>query len=229
VARRSVSRLAAAVLVLGLAACGEEVIQPPVAPPPATLAELTGPWRPTPLGLDPLLWARAEEACRKDMEMAPGTKAIIIDVRGAGVATLRMTGATRGSCNTLQLLPDGTFTGAGGGWNGPSGERLGPRPGADLGEVEQQAVGGGDLKVTGWSIYGTAGDEIASVVVEPRGHQAVLATLTNGWFSAWWPTLPGEPNPLDGGRGQLPVEPPIPQVIVRGYDASGVLLDELQP
>src|SRR4029453_14544780 len=141
VARRPVSRLVAAVFVLGVAACGEEVIQPPVAPPPATLAELTGPWRPTPLGLDPLLWARAEEACRKDMEMAPGTKAIVIDARGASVVTLRMSGATRGSCNSLQLLSNGQFTGAGGGWNGPAGEHLGPRPGADLGDVEQQAVG----------------------------------------------------------------------------------------
>src|SRR4029450_5726932 len=132
-----------------------------------------------------------EEACRKDMEMAPGTKAIVIDARGDSVAARRMSGATRGSCNSLQLLSNGQFTGAGGGWNGPAGEHLGPRPGADLGDVEQQAVGGGDLKVTGWSIYGTAGDQIASVVVEPRGHQAVLATLMNGWFSGWGPALPG--------------------------------------
>ena len=227
--RRIISRFAAAALLLGLVGCGEETVEPPLAPPPATLAELTGPWRPTPLSLTPQLWALAQEACRKDMEMAPGTAAVIIDARGAGVVTLRMTGATRGSCNSLQLLPNGQFTGAGGGWNGPSGEHLGPRTGAKLGSSEQQAVGGGDLKVSGWSIYGTAGDEIATVVVEPAGHEPVQATLMNGWFSAWWPVHPGERDPLDGGRGLLPAPAPNPKVVVRGYDASGGLRDVLQP
>jgi hypothetical protein len=193
---------------------------------PATLTELTGPWRPTPLLLDSALWARAEAACRKDMEMPPGTRALIIDARGASVVTLRMTGATSGSCDSLQLLPNGQFTGAGGGRSGGSGEHLGPRSGAKLGSLERQVVGGGDLKVSGWSIYGSAGDEIATVVVEPVGHQAVQATLMNGWFSAWWPAVPGEPDPLGGVP--WPDGSQWPSVVVRGYDASGVVRDEVQ-
>jgi hypothetical protein len=191
---------------------------------PATLAELTGPWRPTPLVLDPMIRARAEDVCRRDMSLPPGSQAIVVDARGASVVTLRM---SSGGCNSLELMPSGELAGAGGGWSGPGSERPAIRPGADLGPVEQQSVGGGNLRVAGWSIYGQAGAEIATVVVEPPGYGPVQATLTNGWFAAWWPLLPGEPDPNAG-----PVIGPnggFPPVVVRGYNAMGAQVDELRP
>jgi len=121
------------------------------------------------------------------MSLPPGSQAIVVDARGASVVTLRM---SSGGCNSLELMPSGELAGAGGGWSGPGSERPAIRPGADLGPVEQQSVGGGNLRVAGWSIYGQAGAEIATVVVEPPGYGPVQATLTNGWFAAWWPLLP---------------------------------------
>lgn len=188
---------------------------------PATLAELTGPWRQAPLVLDPLLWSRAEAACTRDMEMPQGSRAVIIDARGEGVLAMRM---TAGGCNSLRLTRDGQIEGAGGGWSMADPTRLVPRLGSDLGPVERQEVGGGDLTVSGWSIYGEAGDAIATVMVEPLGHPPVQATLMNGWFSAWWPALPGERAANGGG---LPGED-APPVVVSGYDALGSLLDVLE-
>jgi hypothetical protein len=220
----SIARLAAAAFLLVLVACETETIEAPFEPPMATPQELVGPWRQFPLRLDPLVWAQIEEACRKDMLLAPGSRAVIIDARGAGVATVRMTGAMVGHCNALQITPRGDVVGAGGGYSGPGPERLEPLAPADLGPLEIQDVGGGNLTVTGWSAHGRAGDAIATVFVEPRGGPPVQATLMNGWYSAWWPTLSGAVGPGPGGPGGGGFGPP---VVVRAYDAAGVLLEEL--
>jgi hypothetical protein len=110
--RRVLAALIAA--MLAAVACGSdgEVINPPVRL--ATLAELTGPWRPTPLVLDPALRARAAEACRRDIELPPGAVPAVMDTRGEGVVTVRMTGAIERSCDALEIEADGGVIGAGG-------------------------------------------------------------------------------------------------------------------
>ena len=86
---------------LAVAACGGdgEVIQPRVQI--ATLAELTGPWRATPLKLDPALRARVADFCRREIQLPPGVVPAVVDARGEGVVAVRMTGATEGSCDAL--------------------------------------------------------------------------------------------------------------------------------
>ena len=217
---RAACLLAAALLV---GACADaEVVDEPVARGPAPLAALTGPWQPTPLVLDPQTRSRAEQACRRDMELKAGAVAAVIDARGAGVVTLRMTGPSPGGCNALQILPSGEIAGAGGGWGGGQAERLAPLVGADITSMETQTVDGGGLNVQGWSVYGRVGPAIATVVVIPPGGPPVTATRMNDWFAAWWPRRAGDP-PLEG------LGPPwFPTFTVRGYDGLGVLVNEVR-
>ena len=208
-------------VVLVAAACADEPAEPPVVMP-ATIEQLTGAWAVQPYLLDPAIWKRAEDACRLEIQLPPGTTAILVDGRGAGVLTVRMTGQTAGLCSALQILGDGTVVGAGGGWSSGGPEQIVPAPGRKLVGAERQEVGGGDLKTSGWSVMGQAGFGIAAVTVDPQGgHPVVQATLMNGWFAAWWPALPGEGDSLAGGAQR-------PQVVVRAYDPAGVVVDEIQ-
>ena len=53
----------------------------------------------------------------------------------------------------------------------------------ELAEAQIGSVGGGGLKVQGWSVIGRAGPGIRSVEIEPAGVPPILATLENGWFA----------------------------------------------
>ncbi len=211
--RASLAILAVAAIIV--AACGEEPAADPQQPlRPATLAELLGPWRATPMRLDPAIRARAEAVCRRDMERLPASVTAVMDARGEGVVTVRMSGMSAGTCDALQIANNGQVMGAGGGSRMDGVEALPALGAAAFGEVETGSVGGGGLTVTGWSVFGRAGLAIVSVVVEPQNHPAVQATLENGWFSAWWPeAFPARQL----GRG-----PAQPTFVVRGYDALGV-------
>src|SRR5262245_32389582 len=166
--------------------------EPAVVPRTATLADLTGPWLAEPLVLDLGTWGRAEAACLRDMQIAPGPRAVVIDARGAGVLSVRLAGAaSSGNCDALQIKHDGTIVGAGAGWSGP-GPRQQAAPALKLVLEQQSRIEGGDLAVKGFSVLGEAGPGIAAVVVEPLlGRGLVRATLMNGWFAAWWPALAG--------------------------------------
>lgn len=219
--------IAALVITIGLVgACGEAGPDPSADVAPAGpilaagLADLTGPWRASPLRLDPVLRANVEHACRRDIEFPAGSTAAIMDARGAGVVTVRVTGQNPGSCDALEITATGDVVGAGGGWRGGDPEVVARIPPDKLGGIERGTVAGGSLKVEGWSVYGRAGDGIASVVVQPVNHPAVQASLEGGWFSAWWPARPGDPT-RDGAQH--------PPVVVRGYDVFGLLLDEVGP
>ena len=219
-ARRSFANLAVAVLVLVIAACGEAVAPVDQASEqrPATVAELRGPWRQAPLRLDVATRGRIEQACRREIEMPPGATAVVIDVRGAGVATIRIAGVNAGSCDALEISANGQIAGAGAGWRAPGPDDAIGLPAGKLGHIEKQTVGGGSLTVEGWSVYGRAGPGIASVVIEPQNHLAVIATLQNGWFAAWWPAQANRPN-RDGAAH--------PPFVVRAYDPTGTLLDQI--
>ena len=99
--------------------------------------------------------------------------------------------------------------------------QLAPIEATELSEAEVGSVGGGNLKVQGWSVIGRAGPGIASVEIEPVGVPPILATLENGWFAGWWPS-----NVPPDGLGD---PGPQPDVVVRGYDAAGTLLAEVRP
>jgi hypothetical protein len=217
VSRLALVRFVAVAVLIG--ACDEAVIEPePVVIRPATVAELTGPWRPTPLGLDVAMRTRVEQACRRDIEMPLGSVAAVIDARGASVVTVRMTGENPGSCDALEVMANGQVAGAGSGRRAEDREKLPILGPSELGPIEKQTIAGGNLKTEGWSVTGRAGVGITLVVVEPLNHMAVVATLENGWFGAWWPARPGEP-PRDGAR--------FPPFGIRAYDAFGVLQDEI--
>jgi hypothetical protein len=198
-------------------ACGESAPDP-VGPPVAriaTLAELRGAWQAAPFALDPQILGRVEQACRRDMEVPAGGRLAIVDVRGAAVVTVRITGVMA-SCDALEITADGQVTGAGSGSSGGA-ERLAPLGPAELVGVERTIVGGGDLKVEGWSVHGRVGGAIAAVEVVPRNGAPVIATLMNGWFAAWWPAGPNQ-HPL--------IDQSSPPFAVRAYDAGGLLVAE---
>lgn len=216
-----VPRIVLAAGLLFAAACGGEDAPVAFAPAPASLAQLTGPWQAQPFALDPVLRSRVEQTCRTDMERQPGSVAALVDVRGAGVAVVRMVGPGAGMCDALQIQPTGDVIGAGGGWTAGNVEQLPAIGLAELADAQYGAIGGGELKVQGWSVIGRAGPEIASVIIEPDGVPPIVATLENGFFAGWWPAN----VPLD----QLGNQALAPRVVIRGYDAAGTLLDEAQP
>jgi hypothetical protein len=209
------------VISIAVAGCGaspESATSPPdarapeiPAHPPATLAGLLGPWQPVPYQLDVAFRTRAEEACWRDMEVRPGPLLTTVDARGGSVVIVRVRGGDMAVCHALQVLPTGDITGAG---SGESGWPLQPPVAGpwDLENIKTAAIEGGDLKVQGWSVHGQAGAGIRLVIVHPAQGPALVATLENGWFAAWWPTqLPGQ---ADGPRL------PLPHFVVEGYDAA---------
>jgi len=216
------ARVPLAILAVGLAlaACGGEGVPAALPPGPASVQQLIGPWQPQPFVLDSVLRATIEQTCRTDMGRDPGSAAAVIDARGEGVAVLRMVGPSAGACDALQISASGQVAGAGGGWTAGGVEQLVPVAADELSEIQSGQVGGGELKTEGWSVMGRAGQQVAAVVIEPAGVPPILATLENGWFAGWWPATIND---------QLAAPPPQPDVVVRGYDAAGMLLDEVRP
>ena len=152
------------------------------------------------------MWSTIEGVCRRDIEFPAGAHALHIEVRGGGVAIVRMTGAQWGSCYTLQITPDGRVNGAGGGERSSDSEQWVVPPGTLLGPIQQQTVDGGDLKLTGWSVSGPVGAGIQTVIVQPLGQPQIVATVMNGWFSAWWPAQLADPMRPPGEASTAPAK-----------------------
>jgi hypothetical protein len=219
---RSVLCLMLGSVIVVLAGCAAET--PPSAAAPAVdapvvgaVAELTGPWRAKPLGLDPVMRRAIEAACGRDMEVR-GTPAVFMDVRGEGVAIVRLSGARSAGCDAMHIQADGSVIGAGGGWSQDGPERLAAIGADAFADIQRSRVEGGNLTATGSSVLGRAGAGIASVVIEPLGQPQVVASLQNGWFGAWWPAPAGAF--AGGGEG--------PPIIIRGYDLLGTLISEVE-
>jgi hypothetical protein len=132
-----------------------------------------------------------------------------------------MVGPSAGMCDSLLISDIGNVWGAGGGWTAGDAEFLPAIGPAELADARYGSIGGGDLKVQGYSVVGRAGADIAAVTIEPEGVPPILATLENGWFAGWWPSIV-PPNEL----GNLP---PAQEAVVRAYDAARTLLDEVRP
>ena len=213
-------RLGAIALVgaIVLAACGEAEDAVPIPPAPgpvATLADLVGPWQPTPFALDGAWRNTIETTCRREVE-TPGAARGVIDARGGGVATVRMTGRAAAKCDALRITAAGQIEGAGGGMGGGP-EGAPPAQPGRIGVIEEAFIFGGSLTITGWSLTAPVGVGIARVEVESETPRPITASLENGWFSAWWPAPRGDRRPE---RSQMPA------YRVRAYDAAGAVLDE---
>jgi hypothetical protein len=191
----------------------------------ASIEELVGPWRKDPLALDLAMADRIAEACARDMSVGPGAvpppggvRPQVIDVRGAGVAIVRLSGpAAAMGCDALQITPTGAIMGAGGGWSTGQAEVLPAIGPTELADIQRSTITGGDLQVAGWSVVGRAGAGIAAVTVAEAGGPVVVATLQNGWFAAWWSAPAAAVR--DGGGIQ-------PAVLLRGFDSFGNQLVE---
>jgi hypothetical protein len=175
---------------------------------PAALADLRGPWQPTPFIVDQALRERFAAACRRSMPDLTG-RLVTLDVRGGGLANGIGTDPI-GGCDGLTIDATGQIEHSGGGWSLSEPESLWP---------EGVAVEGGgsvvndDPRVEGWAVFGRAGPSIASVVIETPGQPAIHATLEDGRFSAWWPVVG-----VNSG--------PPPSYVVRGFDETGTLIDQ---
>jgi hypothetical protein len=167
-----------------------------------------------------VIWGTIEGACRRGHRVSGGAHALHIDVRGGGVAIVRMTGAQSGTCYALQITANGQVNGAGPGARSEAAEHWVIPAGTTLGPVEQQTVEGGDLKVTGRSVQGPVGAGIQTVIVQPLGQPQIAATVMNGWFSAWWPVA------LPQNQQGAPLAPG--PVRIQGFDANGQLVNEIR-
>src|SRR5262245_6418996 len=196
--------LATTAVVIGLvsAACGESDPAPTVVPAPeATTVELVGDWRPTPYRLAPAMRDRIGQACITALDAPRGTRAAVVDARGAGVATVRLTGVRAGACEAMLISPGGETGMIGGGYWGEEEKALPPPQ--QLGGITRGKVIGGPYQgndppdTIGWSVTGRAGAGIDVVTVEwfPDRREGLplpdctltSATVSDGWFSAWCP------------------------------------------
>ena len=188
---------------------------------PATLAELTGPWRPEPLMLDPNMAAAVDRACRTDPEFPAGVQLVVIDARGSSklFAAYAGPGGAEAECGYIDVAPTGEISGS------LSGTSIGDRPALAAGRMAIDGGGGGsdDRGVVYQYVIGRAGAGIRRVILDVAGIGPVTATLRDGWFVAWWPV--GEPIKPAGAPG-----PHVPQkaYTVTGYDALGQPLDQIQ-
>jgi hypothetical protein len=199
-----------ALLAATITACGEAAVSDaPNAfpqPIPATAANLLGPWRTTPLVLDPVLVAAVDRACRADIPMPPGVALVVVDARGGGTLQPFYAGpdGSSGNCLDVEVLADGQIEPSGAGGTG-SGE---VPPPLKMFELRQSGISGQGGDGAGGPVpmtlaSGQVGPGITHVVVQLAGQPPILASTSNGWYAAWWP------GPLPKGSK------------VVGYDSAG--------
>jgi hypothetical protein len=103
--------------------------------------DLLGPWQATPFAMDPALRIAVEDACRRDVQ-EPRAGRGIVDARGRGVATVRLTGPVVAKCDALIITPEGEVEGAGGGTGGFK-DPAAPQDGVHIGFIEGGLIMGG--------------------------------------------------------------------------------------
>jgi len=127
-------------MAVGLAACGvlPDALQHPADPLeiPASVEELRGPWRSTPLHVDPAAVREMDAQCLATHEMAPSVSLVAVDARGEGGITLVYAGddGHQGTCGAT-VQADGQFVAA------PGGYTVWPQ------EIEVVPVGENELRV----------------------------------------------------------------------------------
>ena len=181
----------------------------PRADHPATLADLTGPWRAAPMRLDSVTEMKADAACRRDPEFPGGVRLALVDARGGGkLSTIYDGGDDLIVDCVTEIGPDGDVWG--------SIRTVGPGLRSGPGQLRSIGGGGGggaDGPGMTWT-FGRVGQGIVAVVVDVAGIGRITATVQNGWYLAWW----------EGARGLG--DPPQPRTVT-AFDAFGTVLDQI--
>ncbi len=162
----------------------------PVDPLPDALVDpLAGPWRTTPVGIDPALRLEVERACRASMlPFPPLTQLVLVDARGQGRLQAIFAGPTgqQATCMDMEIDADGRVQAMGGGSTGEGDGKpveIGPFELRSQGSMSSGAPGA----VTSSLTSGMAGPGIASIVLEAPGQPQITASLANGWYAVWFP------------------------------------------
>lgn len=167
------------------------------APLPAGLvAELIGPWQPTPVELDLDAIRPMNAQCLAFAFMAPSVSLVVVDARGEGRVILHYAGddGHEGTCEATVQADGSVMT-------SPSGATVWPQDieVIPLGDEELRAPSGfgspgsADPDDLWGGAIGQAGAGIEQVIVEvPSQPSAVVASLDNGWFVFWTPLRPRE-------------------------------------
>jgi hypothetical protein len=187
VGRLAVSLLAAVLAVAGCAGQpdGTPDVGPTEAPPPASLAVLTGQWRAEPVALDPVVEADADRTCRTDPELPGGMRMVLVDARGGGrLMALYVGPGGLAECGFLEIDAKGAVTGSLSDVSGDA--NAGPPPGR-LSGISAGGSDGGETGQAWQEVHGRAGPGITRVVITVEDVGRVTATLRDGVFSAWWP------------------------------------------
>jgi hypothetical protein len=215
------------VLACLLAACGGNAPTDSAAPEPsldvpATVAELTGPWRSEPLTLDPTTIDKIDRACRLDPKFPSGVQLVVIDARGDG----RVNADYNGPAGFADCRLDVALSGAISGHLAPLGGWRGGHLAPGRLEIDDEGVA---RKGEGWQeLNGQAGAGVSRVVIDVVDAAdvdhigLVTASLGSGIFVARWPTR--EPARRDAG-GRLDVW--MRAYTITAYDAFGHVTDRV--
>jgi hypothetical protein len=192
-------RLLAVVWVLGVVGCG-----PIVQDGPMRADALVGPWQPVPFGLPVDVISNVDLACRTSMPDFPAAvEMVVFDARGGGRVEAHYVGddGANATCFGMPIDVFGHVKAGGGATGFPD---VPPPP---LGPLAIASEGGYSSEESSVAV-GRAGPAIAKVVIVRPGEADITASLSNGWFLAWWPDTWG-PEPKAVGfdaRGQSVIE-----------------------
>ena len=182
----------------------------------ATLADLVGPWQRQPFTIDENVRAAADRACRADVGFPPGVQLVLIDARGAGrLMTLFAGPGGHADCLYTEVAADGSVTGS------LSGNGSGTLAPLAPGQLENYGGGGFSNEATAIQyVMGRVGAGAERVVLQVADVGPVTATVSNGWYLAWWET--GRPLDPNGPGPHLPSK----RYTVTAYDAFGQIIGE---
>ncbi|WP_240674860.1 hypothetical protein [Cellulomonas endophytica] len=140
-------------------------------------------WTATPQAPDAGAAALAETSCRSGAPAGTRPRAVLAEQRGVVVLTVledRDGPWSTGCVWSRHDQAEGSIAGA------TEVEPPAPAPGglALVGQVSTWSQEDGDWSV----VWGWAGAGVERVVVDREVGGPVTATVTDGWFAAWWPT-----------------------------------------
>jgi hypothetical protein len=174
------------------------------------LAELAGPLRVTPLVPDETIVAAADEMCRESAPVQDAVELVVVDARGSGRLSLFYAGPRDAwaQCPYMTVNDDGSVDTMGGNGGGTRGGLSAPMKADEVRVVHLEWGGQGSSGHT--LMVGRAGPSMRQVTVRPPEGGPILTTLTDGWWSAWWPGT---------ARGR---------VVISGFDSSGTLVSSVR-
>lgn len=166
------------------------------------LANLRGPWSPTPFPLPSAALEIVDSVCRRTYpEDLAALALVIVDARGEEIVNAWYVGTTGGNygCEGLRIDPLGTLL-PGGFGSGTGASELIPVVAPQ--EVIAWYTTHQEAPIASLAAAGPIGSSIAEVRFTAEGKPPIVATIMNGWFAVW---LPDD----------------WPRLTLRGYNADG--------